>query len=647
MTQESLPPRVGKYQLVDRVAIGGMAEVYLACERGELALDRLLVIKRILPHLAEDQTFVRMFLYEARLAARIQHPNVVQIYELGEADGFPFMAMEYVPGSTIKALVKAANRTGDLVSIGAAIEILSQACAGAHAAHELRDPSGSPVGLVHRDLTPHNLMVTDTGLVKLLDFGIAKASQAQARDLTRTGMLKGKISYMSPEQCKQHDLDRRSDVFTLGVCAWELLTGEKPFTGQSELETMQRIVRGQRAEIQACRPDLPAELAEAVHTALAIDPDARWPTAEAFRAALREAARVGEIQAHPDQAAETVTRYLGHHHQAQRAQVDAALERTLITLSKQTEIDDRPVTEESRTSLPANVTSVAVGALGTAALGSAGLLAVAAVAILALLANAWSHRPEPRPAGEPVPIALAPTVSEAVAVANMDPVRHYLEQALGQPFDLHVADSYDQATARLIRRDVDYALLPHRATLAALDSEPRLQILATKIMDGTTSTDGYLLVHRESTVQQVSDLRGQTLCFVDPESNTGHVLPRAALRAAGLDPDVDVAWVESGDHTRILTDLLAGRCTGGGTYSLNFHGAEKKGIQTAQLRILTITGSTPHDHVLAHPDADPALTRRIEAALLAFSPQDHLGVDAVGETERLTGFTDGHNRGRP
>ncbi len=178
-TEQAAPARVGRYQLVERLAVGGMAEVFLACERGNLALDRLLVIKRILPHLAQDHAFVEMFLNEARIAARIQHPNVVQIYELGESGGFPYIAMEYVPGSTLKHLVKAANHAGERLPVQVVVELISQACAGAHAAHELRDPGGHPYGLVHRDLTPHNLMVTDSGHVKLLDFGIAKASELQ------------------------------------------------------------------------------------------------------------------------------------------------------------------------------------------------------------------------------------------------------------------------------------------------------------------------------------------------------------------------------------------------------------------------------------------------------------------------------------
>jgi serine/threonine protein kinase len=217
------PDFIGRYAILERLAVGGMAVVYLAFEPGETGLQRLVVIKQILPQLGHESSFRNMFIQEARLAARINHPNVVEIHELGEYDGDPFIAMEYVSGVALNALTRSAQSREVEIPVGVAIGIILQACAGAHAAHELLDPSGETANLVHRDLTPHNLIVSEEGLVKVLDFGVAKA--ASNPEQTQTGMLKGKLPYMSPEQLWEADLDRRSDIFTLGVVLWEMLLG--------------------------------------------------------------------------------------------------------------------------------------------------------------------------------------------------------------------------------------------------------------------------------------------------------------------------------------------------------------------------------------------------------------------------------------
>ena len=631
--EQATPAQVGRFQLVDRLAVGGMAEVFLACERGEMALDRLLVIKRILPHLAQDDSFVQMFLNEAKIAARIQHPNVVQIYELGESGGYPYIAMEYVPGSTLKDLIKASRHAGIPLPVPVVVELISQACAGAHAAHELSDAQGRPFGLVHRDLTPHNLMVTGSGHIKLLDFGIAKASELQD-EATRTGMLKGKISYMSPEQCRQEELDRRSDIFALGICAWEMLVGNKPFKAKSELATMQAIVRGDLPHVRESRPDVPESVASVLHRAMATDADHRWQTAEQFRIRLREVARQEGVGPDPDGTARMVRELLGDRHLQQRTHVDKALERTLVTLSAVPPADpmDRPETEESTRHTSIGTASGATAGVAVGAIGSALVFAglIGAVGLGGAGYWYWSNLeepPPPRPEGDPVAIILAPTLNPEVAVANLDPVRHYLEQELQVPFDWVVADSYQDAAERLIRREADFAVLPHGITTDALVSSPDLQILATKIMDGSSTTDGYIVIPRASDISSIDDLAGKRLCFPDYGSRTGYKLPRQALEKAGIDVENGVVWVRSGSHDRVMADLLEGKCDAGGTYSLNFQGAEKYDVKTAQLRILTTTGQTPHDHFIAHPEANTVLATRLADALVQFDPQKHAGVD--------------------
>lgn len=662
--EEQQGQNVGRYRLVERLAVGGMAEVFLASERGgELGLDRLVVVKRILPHLADEPTFEDMFLREARIVAKIRHPNVVQIFELGRSGGFPFIAMEYVPGSTLKQLVSAARRADTRLPIGAVLHLASQACAGAHAAHELRDRDGKPYGLVHRDISPHNLMVDDNGHVKLLDFGIAKAD---GMEQTRTGLLKGKISYMSPEQCRQDPVDRRSDVFALGVVTWELLVGEKPFRGNSELATMQAIVTGAVPPLHEARPDVPMALSEAVHRALSLNVRDRQPSAEVFREEMRDAVRGTTFHPDADSAARLVRTLLGDRHERRARAVESAMERTLVSLSGVEPLaeevpqaersapgtlshrDRDPTTSQTHTR--AVQTAGVVASLG-AALGlvgiALGLLAVGVVAYVVWAPPAPDpgegppvREVLPPPTGEPVVVAVAPVLAPAELAAEHEPLRLYLQGILQRPVDFRVAPSYELAAREVNEGDVPFAFLPQRTTQEAHEANPELEVMAIKVVDGSASTDGYLLVARESELKAPRDLlegERKTICYSDPLSNTGYQLPRAWLADQGIDPDQLEARI-SGNHHQVLIDLLGGRCDVGGTHSGNYNTAGLRDVPIAQLRILAITGSTPHDAMVAGPGADDALKEALTTALLAFDPKLHAGVDRVGDSERITGF---------
>ncbi|NCG21100.1 MAG: PhnD/SsuA/transferrin family substrate-binding protein [Rhodobacterales bacterium] len=638
------PKQVGKYHLVQRLAIGGMAEVFLACEKADLGLERLLVIKRILPHLAQDTTFVEMFLNEARVAARIQHPNVVQIYELGESGGFPFIAMEYMAGSTLKELIQAATATDRKLPVGVVLHLICQACAGAHAAHELKDPTGSAYGLVHRDLTPHNLMVTDSGHVRLLDFGIAKASQGT--DMTRTGMLKGKISYMSPEQCRQEELDRRSDIFALGIVAWELMAGHKPFRGQSELATMQAIVGGSVPSLREARSNIPESVSAAIHRALAARPQDRYHDASAFRSELKACARAEGIDLDPDVTAEWVRVLRGEVHDAKQRDVQGAMERTLVTLSQV--IPSPPMarlgTEETVVSTITPMATTAVfGAAGTVMLAIGLLSIVALVAVIAFVASGFHQAGLPaRPNGEFIHIAVANTQDKTVTEENHLPVRVHLEAVLQQPVSFEVANSYEEAAMRLINGEVQFAVLPSGITNKLTKTYPKLHIMATKVIEGSANTDGYLLVPRESPITTVAQLNGHKICYSALHSRTGYELPQATLTDAGLNPETDVTWIPSGGHQQLLRDLLDGRCDAGGTYSLNFSSAkEEHGINTSRLRVLTITGRTPHDHFMSYGHAEPDLEKSLTSALLTYDPEQLPAGVPEAPTESITGFVFG------
>ncbi|HUB08839.1 MAG TPA: serine/threonine-protein kinase, partial [Myxococcales bacterium] len=267
-----------RYRVIRKIATGGMAEVFLAEQTGAGGFKKRVALKRILPAFAEDPKFVAMFLDEARLAAMFHHPNLVQIYELGEIDGLLCLVMEYVRGLSLAELLK---RAVDPVPVEVAARVALDACEGLHYAHEFQDPDTSqPLCLVHRDVSPQNILVSKEGIVKVMDFGIAKAV-GQAHH-TNTGTLKGKLSYMPPEQLEGKALDRRADVWAMGVVLYQMLTGRKPFGSGSEASIMRAILAGKPQPLGELRSGLPAAVRSAVERALQGDLEKRTPSARAL-----------------------------------------------------------------------------------------------------------------------------------------------------------------------------------------------------------------------------------------------------------------------------------------------------------------------------------------------------------------------------
>jgi len=275
---------IGKYKLVRLIASGGMAEVYLARQAGAAGFEKLVCLKRILPHLARDKQFVEMFLNEARLAARLDHPNIVSIFDLGEANGNYFIAMEFIDGPSLRAAAKRALERGERLPIPEIVKIVCMAASGLHHAHDLAGADGKPLGLVHRDISPDNILVHRNGAAKVVDFGIAKA--ANSGGLTRTGTLKGKVAYMPPEQLRGDPLDRRVDVFALGVVLYEMLAGQRPWAGDSEVSLIGRIMTEDPPPLAKLRPDAPAGLTAVIDRALAKDREARYPSCHDLQADL-------------------------------------------------------------------------------------------------------------------------------------------------------------------------------------------------------------------------------------------------------------------------------------------------------------------------------------------------------------------------
>jgi len=266
------------YQILSRLAIGGMAEIFLARGEGVAGVERYCVLKRILRDRASDAQFVRMFLDEARLAAQLQHPNIAQVYDIGKLGDSYFFTMEYVHGETVRTLLHRAQSLGRALPIPCVLTIVAGAAAGLHHAHVRVGIDGRALGIVHRDVSPSNLMVSYEGSVKLVDFGVAKA--ADRAQETKTGTVKGKISYLSPEQCRGAPIDRRSDLFSLGIVLWEMLTTERLFKRDSDFNAMAAIVSETVPPPSSRRPEIPPELDALSLRLLAKDPAERFQTAE-------------------------------------------------------------------------------------------------------------------------------------------------------------------------------------------------------------------------------------------------------------------------------------------------------------------------------------------------------------------------------
>jgi serine/threonine-protein kinase len=294
--------RFGRYELLGRIAYGGMAEIFLAreiCEAGARA-DRYVVIKRVLPHIAEDPQFIDMFLDEARLAMRLSHPNICHVYAFGEEQGSFYLAMEWVNGMPLSKVHRRARERRCGIPIPIALRVIAQVAEALDHAHRVCDENGNPLGIVHRDVSPQNVMIAFDGPVKLLDFGIAKAVSRDTR--TEAGIVKGKFAYMSPQQCLGEPIDARADVFALGLCLYEIIVGRNPFKRQSEFDTMRAIVYEELPPIadvvaeREPRPEIVTAIEAVITRALAKRCEDRFQSAADMQIALEQVlGRMGEV----------------------------------------------------------------------------------------------------------------------------------------------------------------------------------------------------------------------------------------------------------------------------------------------------------------------------------------------------------------
>ncbi|MBS2016962.1 MAG: protein kinase [Deltaproteobacteria bacterium] len=319
----SLQPgtRLGRYELLVPIARGGMARVWAARLHGQRGFQKLVAIKTILPHLAQEQEFERMFLDEARIASGVHHPNVCEIYELGEEKRTLYLAMEWVSGDSLSRVLRTTGKT-EALDARVVARIVADACAGLHAAHELTDDNNRALGVVHRDLSPHNILLSHDGVAKVADFGVAKAL-GQLHDATSAGQLKGKLAYMAPEQITGGAVDRRSDVFSLGVVLYEATTGVRPFRGDGDHQVMHAVLKGEVPSPTSILRSYPPDLERIVMRALSPQPLLRFPTAERMRFSLEEFLAKGQLVT-TSHVAQVVRARIGEHIERRKERIKHA-----------------------------------------------------------------------------------------------------------------------------------------------------------------------------------------------------------------------------------------------------------------------------------------------------------------------------------
>ncbi len=680
---------IGRYELLTRLATGGMAELFLARERGLAGLERLVVIKRILPHLADQPSFVEMFLREARIVARLSHPNVVQIYELGQEEDSYHIAMEYIHGSTVRELLLLAQQEGKQMPLDVGLTIVEQTCRGLHAAHQLRDLDGQPLGLVHRDISPHNLMCTTDGHVKLLDFGVAKSTAASV-EATYSGNLKGKFAYLSPEQCLHEPLDRRSDIFAMGIVMWEMFTMRRLFKRKTELDMMQAVIGGKVPPPQRFREDLPTPIQEVILRALATEREDRFDSAETLREAMAEAASECGVEIEEDRVARFLSDVAGERLAERQATVESACERELTVAERRrllhmTGTSSRSATggaeQEEMTAVetpsgamdkthlsPAEKMKELVDAdrrlrTGTGSrtekntrpsvdgvtsqqkrIAGAALVTLVLGAIIAVVVGVGLGTDDGQAeaisvSGEPIPLGWAPTIDPDVLVEEVAPLHDYLERTTGRPVPLKIADDYSGLSRMLRNGEVVVAMLPPTLYVLTTMQDEEIDILAMREFDGTASSDGHLLVRRGEGIQSLEDLRGETFCFVDRASTSGHLFPRHYIRGQGFDPDEFIGEIHwSGDHFQGMRDLLAGKCQAAAVYSGAYLSADEYDIRTGQVGSLALTGQLPQDVIAAKSGIDPDDRQLLLDALVNFDPEEEYGIRRLGKNQRITGF---------
>jgi serine/threonine protein kinase len=342
-----MPERIGRYDVLLPIASGGMGTVYLARSKGVGGFERDVAIKVMHQHLREEESFADDLIEEAKLAVRIQHPNVVPVLDVGEDPHGVFLVMDYVEGDSLAGITRTLRKLDRNLPERIGLRVLHDALLGLHAAHELRDKGGELLGLVHRDFSPQNILVGADGVTKLTDFGVAKARTRTSH--TATGLVKGKIHYMSPEQARTEEIDRRCDVWAAGVIAWEMLARKRLYRERNDTSVLLQLISEPPVRLRTVRPEVPQPLEDAVAHALATDVEHRCPTAKELADELERGAQAIGGLADRSEVADLVRQLSGTHLETRREQVSEVmkLRASLASIADMATVDTGAVTTPS------------------------------------------------------------------------------------------------------------------------------------------------------------------------------------------------------------------------------------------------------------------------------------------------------------
>lgn len=453
--------RIGRYEIVRAIASGGMATVHLARTLGEAGFERLVAIKLMHAHIASDPLFVGMFFDEAKLAARIRHPNVVATHDVQKSPAGVFLVMDYIDGPSLQAMIVGLVERHQHVPVDVVLRIMVDALSGLHAAHELRGDDGKPLNLVHRDVSPDNILVGYDGLARITDFGVARAESRIST--TKGALLKGKLCFMAPERFLQGQADRRSDVYAAGVTLWEALCGKRLFDADDTGMLITKIVVGATVTPRTHRPDLPEAIEAVVMRAINRDPNVRYPSAAAMADALEEAAKASNITvASPRRVAAFLSEMKNEGALHGPKMPDPAL---LMPFAKDTSAETASVKEAGDVQkdgvrkpwlIAAAASAFAVGLGITALLGSRNGGAPEGTQSASLTTSAGSSAealPAPAsamPSALPPPVALAPTASQSAAApasASVPPTASQVALAGSPPIAPNIKKAAPPSTA--------------------------------------------------------------------------------------------------------------------------------------------------------------------------------------------------------
>ncbi|TNE86553.1 MAG: hypothetical protein EP330_22705 [Deltaproteobacteria bacterium] len=605
---------------------GAFGTVFLGRMQSPDGLVRRVAIKLLSKEMSRDQRAVQRFRDEARLLALVDLPGVVPVYGIHRVEERWAVVMGFVDGVALHdAMAAGAMPPSAVRAVGVQVaELLHEL----H--HHVHPETGEALHVVHRDIKPHNLMVEGSGRVRVLDFGVAQARFEARETRTVDGELAGTLAYMSPQRWAREDDGHKGDIYALGVTLLHLISGElPPRLGWDEAAHKKNLAMalGVHADTELGRWIARAAAWNAAERPEALD------LAEALRRlqvegpTLREWAQ--EYQA-TRTLADDVDPALSDVHILGTHSVGGDASDTLLTTGLHREpLADGPTLNE----VPKPSASVAP----TPGTGRYTLPLAVALWVVAALAVVLYVSGSGTPTG-PVRVLLAPTVDAEALLADNELLRQYLERELRRPVIFEVGKTYDDVSQRLISGDVHFAQLPYRAGQATLEADPEVVELVQKVVDGTTTVDGYLMVRKTDPATSLQELVGSTVCYSDALSNTGYRLPRQYLSEQGFDPDSDFGSRMSGNHEQVLRDVDAGECRIGGTFSHNVNTARERGIDVSGLRMFAITGKIPHDSVWAAPEADPRTTRALQQALLDLDPREDFGQARLGNSERISGF---------